>query len=314
MISKRSIPVNCPICGRDKTKPLFDRQGYQHVECTNCSMIYVNPQPEDAVAVNAYLFGHQHPEWSQGPNRFYGLDDAGKREYLNRTRKHPMKKYVRELAFLKTSFQLGRLLDVGCADGRFMLAAEGAGWQTSGVEVAPENAGLCRDGLGLDVHCGTLEQAQLEKGSFDAVRLNQVIEHVAKPLELLGQIHHALRPGGFLSLSTVNIRSFTYSILGRNWSYLGADRNGHINFFSRATLGRALEECGFKPLRWTTTGCRLRNPGTLGKNISGRFVRTMEKALGPWPPWRVEAAGFMSFPKRFHDRVSPPLAGEGLGA
>lgn len=281
MIAKRSIPVDCPLCGQDKADILFDREGYRHVQCGNCTMIYVNPQPEDAAAVNADLFGHRHPEWSQASSRFYDLDDAAKRDYLDRARNRPSKKYVRELAFLKISFQLGRLLDVGCADGRFMLAAEGAGWQASGVEVAPENADLCRDGLGLDVHCGTLEEVDLEEGAFDAARLNQVIEHVAKPLELLSGIHRVLRPGGLLSMSTVNIRSFTYSILGKNWSYLGADRNGHINFFSRATLNQALEKSGFKSLRWTTTGCRLSNPGSLSKNLSGRIVRSMEKALGP---------------------------------
>lgn len=279
-MSKPTIHIDCPLCKRDDDEELFSRDDFRHVRCRGCGLVYVNPQPRDAEEFNAALFGKTHPVWSGIAEKYGAMSKAELQENLDRLRHAPPRKYARELKFMDAYRQIGTMLDVGCADGRFLLAAEGQGWNVTGVEVTPESAALCRDVFGLDVRRGTLEEARFADGTFDVVRLNQVIEHVPAPMELLGEIHRVLRPGGLLSLATVNIGSLTYAFLGGRWSYLGGPNNEHIVFFSRSTLDRILAKTGFRSLKWKTAGCRLRNPGTLGKGPLDRGVRTTEKALG----------------------------------
>ena len=39
--------INCNICGADKTSFLFQKDGYNIVQCVSCGLAYINPQPED---------------------------------------------------------------------------------------------------------------------------------------------------------------------------------------------------------------------------------------------------------------------------
>jgi 2-polyprenyl-3-methyl-5-hydroxy-6-metoxy-1,4-benzoquinol methylase len=217
---------------------------------------------------------------------------------LDRFRNRPAKKYRDELRFMEPYRRSGGLLDVGCGDGRFLLAAQGRGWNVSGIEIAEENALLCRDVFRLDVHAVTLEEASFDDGRFDVVRLNQVIEHVPSPLDLLREIKRVLRPGGLLSLATVNIESFSYYNLGQGWSYLGDPANEHICFFSRETLDRALSAVDLKSLKWKTKGFRLRNPGSKKGNMTGRGIRILEKALSPLASWTGRGGRIHVFAER----------------
>ncbi len=280
MNAENTVHIDCPLCRRDDADPLFSRDDFRHVRCRGCGLVYVDPQPQDAKERNAVLYGQTHPIRSKAFGKYSVMDEAELQKNLGRLRHLPAGKYRRELKFMDGYRQIGRMLDVGCEDGRFLLAAQGRGWNVSGVEVAPEHAALCRDVFGLDVRCGTLEEACFADKNFDVVRLNQVIEHVPAPMLLLGEINRVLRPGGLLSLATINIGSLTYAFLGRQWSYLGGPNNEHLVFFSRNTLERMLAEAGFKSLKWKTAGCRLRNPGTLGKSWLDRGIRVTEKALG----------------------------------
>jgi len=259
---------------------LFSRDDYQHVRCRKCTLVYVNPRHSDPGRMNAALFGQIRPSWTIADNRVHTMDLASLQTHADRLRNFPAKKYAQELKYMETYRKSGRLLDVGCGDGKFLLAASGRAWNVSGVEIAPEQAALCRERFGLDVRCGTLDEAGFESGAFDVVRLNQVIEHVAEPLNLLREIGRALRPGGLLSLSTINIKSFSYFFQRERWVHLGGPSNEHIVFFSRQTLDRALTATGFKSLRWNTSGCRLRSRATLEKNFWDRSIRIPEKFLG----------------------------------
>ncbi|RJP24565.1 MAG: class I SAM-dependent methyltransferase [Candidatus Abyssobacteria bacterium SURF_5] len=272
--------VNCPVCGQDDAERLFSRENYQHVRCRNCTLVYVNPQHCDTGRMNAALFGQTHQAWVTASQRVRAMDPNSLEKHVERLRDRPVKKYARELKYMEKFRKSEWLLDVGCADGKFLMAAAGRGWSVSGVEIAPEQAALCRERLGLDVRCGMLHEAGFESGTFDVVRLNQVIEHVAEPRQLFQEIRRVLRPGGLLSLATVNINSFSYRFLGERWNYLGGSNNEHIVFFSRRTLDRILSTTGFKSLQWKTNGCRLKNPGTLTNGLRDRCIKGAEKMIG----------------------------------
>jgi SAM-dependent methyltransferase len=190
----------------------------------------------------------------------------------------------------------GALLDVGCGAGRFLLAARERGWRVAGVELCESSACTAQE-AGLDVRHAGLADAGFEEQSFEAARLNQVIEHVPDALSLLRDVARVLKPGGILSLATPNVSSLSARLLGPSWNHLGSEANGHVVLFSRHTLTRALQEAGFRPLRWKTIGLRLR-PRAPG--LTGRLARVSARILTPL----AEAAGQGGRVHVFAERLS----------
>ncbi len=282
------VEVPCNLCeGAGDVERLFARGTYVHVRCRRCSLVWVSPRPPMAEQVNARLYGQDHDGLASFCRELLDMSPEQVAERRAELRDRAPRKYRAELAGLERRLgKAGRLLDVGCANGRFLLAAEGRGWEVTGIEVAPEQATVAREKFGLDVHCGTLETAGLEVASVDAVRLNQVLEHVPDPLGTLRAIARVLRPGGLFSMSTVNIDSFTYRLLGSEWSHLGTERNGHIFFFSPRTLTEMLQRAGFRVVGTRTVGCRLTNHAERpegarrrAKGLRRRAVRIAEQLL-----------------------------------
>ena len=128
----------------------------------------------------------------------------------------------------------GRLLDVGCSAGLFSELARDAGWEVLGIEPSRWLADRARERLGEEaVLCARLEEVDLPPGSFDAVCLWDVLEHVSDPEAFLAQAAAALRPGGLLALNVPNLQSWIARALGRRWPLLLPE---HLFFFSPASL------------------------------------------------------------------------------
>jgi SAM-dependent methyltransferase len=90
----------------------------------------------------------------------------------------------------------------------------------------------------------------LPDGSFDAVVLSHVVEHVADPLALLAACRRLLRPGGTLALATPNIDSRGHERFGAAWLHLDVPR--HLFLFSRSGLAALFARVGFERFSITT--------------------------------------------------------------
>jgi SAM-dependent methyltransferase len=137
----------------------------------------------------------------------------------------------------------GRLLDVGCGDGTMLARLRRLGWAGEGTEVDPEAAAHARTRHGLVVHLGPLETLRFPDGTFDAVVMNHVVEHVHDPIALLRECRRILGPGGQLRVVTPNPRSLGHRTFGTNWHHLDPPR--HLHLFSRSTLRLSAEKAGF---------------------------------------------------------------------
>lgn len=149
-----------------------------------------------------------------------------------KARRHSLR---RSLALLTrwSGGQQGRLLDVGCSAGLFGELARGAGWDVLGIEPSQWLAERARERLGGAVLCARFEDATLDPGSFDAVCLWDVLEHVSDPGAFLAKAAQSLRPGGVLALNVPNLQSWIARALGRRWPLLLPE---HLFFFSPASL------------------------------------------------------------------------------
>lgn len=186
-----------------------------------------------------------------------------------------------------------RVLDVGCSRGQFVRTAADLGFRAEGVEPAPHVAAAAR-ASGLTVHAGLLEEQGFADGTFDALTLFEVVEHLRQPIVLLRECRRVLAPGGILMLSTGNARSWTVSAMGARWDYFHiAKDGGHVSFFNPASIRLLATRSGFETER-----------------IETRRVKFHEK--GDVPQWRYAvakaAAEFLNLPAcwcgRGHDMLA----------
>ena len=134
----------------------------------------------------------------------------------------------------------GRLLDVGCGHGLLVDEARKRGWDAVGIELSADAAAYGRDRLGLDVREQTLD-GLTESGSFHAIVMADVIEHLDDPGAAIDRCHELLAPDGVLLVVTPDPASMTARIAGpRWWGYLPA----HTYLLPRHTLRELLSARG----------------------------------------------------------------------
>lgn len=150
-------------------------------------------------------------------------------------------------------FTKGRLLDVGCGNGRYLSEMRRLGWQVEGLDPDPLAVRLARDMFKLKVHETTLENSVLHDESYDVITLNHVIEHLHDPASCLSKCKELLRPGGHLIIRTPNADSLGHRVFRESWFPLEVPR--HFYIFSAQSLRSLAEKVGFE-LRFTRTAPR----------------------------------------------------------
>jgi 2-polyprenyl-3-methyl-5-hydroxy-6-metoxy-1,4-benzoquinol methylase len=136
-----------------------------------------------------------------------------------------------------------RLLDYGCGSGAYLALMQQAGYDVTGVDFDPAAIRNCRD-AGIAALTPHEAEARDWGEAFDVITLSHVIEHVADPRALLGQLHGWLKPGGFIYVEAPNAEATGLRIFGRYWRGLEAPR--HLAIPSADGLKRAMSEAGFR--------------------------------------------------------------------
>ena len=136
----------------------------------------------------------------------------------------------------------GRLLDMGCNEGRGLSLYADNGFQVEGLELNEAAAALARR-RGFRVHTAPLAQFRPQE-PYDVVVLANVLEHAWDPVEMLAEVRRLLRPQGEVWISCPNAASLWHRVFGRAWV------NWHVPFhlwhFSPATLQGVLELAGYE--------------------------------------------------------------------
>lgn len=175
----------------------------------------------------------------------------------------------------------GRMLDLGCWVGFLLDEARSRGWDTVGVEPSGFAAAFAREQLGLDVRTEELFSAALDRGSFDAVILGDVIEHLPDPGRALDHIASLMTPRGVLYLALPDAGSRLARLLGaRWWSVIPT----HVQYFTRASLQTLLSRHGFQTLELATAPKAftvryyLDRVGGYSETLARALVRLAERA------------------------------------
>jgi len=278
------------------------RQGeFKVIDCVHCGFSHVVPLPTVDELENIYR------------DEYYSKE---KPLYLEGTR--------RDLEWWKLVFQdrydefashlpstRRRLLDVGSGPGFFLQFGQDLGWQVFGIEPSRQAVAHAR-GLGLQIAEGMLNgESTKSLGTFDVVHMNNVLEHVPDPREMITLCRELLNPDGLLCVVVPNdFSSFQRALRDAcGFEPWWVAPPHHLNYFNFDSLQKLLETSGFEVLHRETTFpidlFLLMGENYVGDDDLGRFCHvrrmTFEKNL---------AAAGMNHVKRKLYRV---LAEQGLG-
>lgn len=132
----------------------------------------------------------------------------------------------------------GRLLDVGCNEGRGLRIYSRNGFQAEGLDLNEAAAAVARE-AGFTVHTRLLEEFN-PAAPYDVVVLSNVMEHSLDPRRMLQDVHRILKKGGQVWISCPNSESWLRRVFGKSWI------NWHVPFhtfhFSSKVLRRLLAE------------------------------------------------------------------------
>ncbi len=142
----------------------------------------------------------------------------------------------------------GRVLDVGCGNGMFLLLMRRLGWQVEGLEPDPVAAAFARE-RDLDVQVATLEDAELAPNRYHAITLNHVLEHLPEPIAGLRRLAGSLRDDGVLISISPNPAGIGARLYGRRW--IGLDPPRHFVLFAPNGTRAAAVRAGLDPRVWT---------------------------------------------------------------
>ena len=253
----------CPVCDSTQRSVVALENQLQVVRCGHCGHAYVWPVPS-AAALSAIYAG----EYYLGAHGSLGFRDYGG---LAAARRRMFSRHLDRIERLRPA---GRVLDVGCATGDFLMSARARGWDPIGVDPSP--AAAQARAAGLPIRGKTIQDADLRPRSVDLVTFWDVLEHLPDPVADLRRAGSLLGPGGMVALTVPDAGGAVARLSGRRWfGYKTAGE--HLHFFTGSTLSRALRAAGFdlvqrRPVAWSCSLGFLGDRAGLYLGLPGRLL------------------------------------------
>ncbi|MDR0547849.1 MAG: class I SAM-dependent methyltransferase [Deltaproteobacteria bacterium] len=225
---------NCPICGSPPGPALFVKDGFRHVRCPDCDLIYVSLILREDILIQFWreefawrTVLKSKPQLDMDILKFgYGLDLAS--TYLNGARD---------------------LLDIGSGNGDFVLLAQEREWRAVAMELNLESAASL-ERAGIKVIVRPMELADIAPGAFTLITMWEVLEHLTEPKNILYEVRRILPDDGLLLILVPNSSSLVTRLLHERSDTFGG--HSHLNHFNPASLAKFLEVMGFEIVEMET--------------------------------------------------------------
>ena len=147
------------------------------------------------------------------------------------------------------------VLDIGCGEGGFLKAVKNkTKAETWGVEMMSELEDVAKANTDHFLS-GKIEDVltDLPDNYFDCITLNDVLEHLIEPTDVLKLIKPKLSPKGVLIASIPNVRfvsNLRRLLIQKDWQYCesGILDSTHLRFFTQKSMKRMFEDAGYEVL------------------------------------------------------------------
>lgn len=145
----------------------------------------------------------------------------------------------------------GTAIDLGAGIGDFSLELERFGYFSDilAVDISKECVDRCIE-RGLTARQCSL--AEMDRCSADLIAMNDLIEHVFSPAQLLDECRRVLETRGFLSIATPNGEGFDFRIFKEK--AINITPPEHLTYFNPKSIALLLEGAGFEVVSVETPG------------------------------------------------------------
>lgn len=231
--------VPCQLCGSKRSTLYYDDAGSTFRRCEDCGLVFLNPRHSEQYYLAAY----------RSVDDYAGDFDAPGGASINRSRG-----FQNGVSLINEMKPCGRLLDIGCGDGRFLQMISRSGdYDLHGLELSRVAARSVSRFLDIEVQPCTLKEAGYPDNYFDIVVMWDVLEHVYNPLREAVEVRRILKRDGLFLARVPNLAYFRIkqAVAGRHLKSRGrgvyhGDR--HLTYLDATTARLLLERAGFEVL------------------------------------------------------------------
>jgi SAM-dependent methyltransferase len=217
-----TVASTCPAC-RSACPPVNTYIAY----CGSCGHRWLGNSAEEHTGVEDRTYTRDYDGY-RPDEKFVAIATAITREELS-TRVPPP----------------GRVLDVGCGAGDFMMIAKASGYDVQGIDISEASAEICRERK-LDVCTGDFRTREFD-GEFDLITMWDVVEHLRDPAAFFERAGSLLSKRGYVFAKIPAFGRLSVS-LSNYWPRAGGILLGapsHVQYFSRESLSTLLRRLGF---------------------------------------------------------------------
>jgi len=233
--------TSCPVCNSTSIQQKLSakdhtvsQQQFFIWHCNDCTARFTQdvPAQEDIGAYYASDNYISHSDTKKGIiNSLYHM--VRKRTLVSK----------RQLVINETGKQQGSILDIGCGTGAFLNTMKEGGWSITGLE--PDAIARNKATELYNIHPQPSQQLfELNKGTFNAITMWHVLEHVHELHSYIKQIESLLAPKGKLFIAVPNYTSNDAEIYGTHWAAYDVPR--HLYHFSPKSMENLLLQHGLK--------------------------------------------------------------------
>ena len=245
-----SSRYECPVCKNQKEQPdeiISRTKTKTYRRCSTCGIIYISWSSEPETTYEKQYFSEQY-------KKQYGKTYLEDFDFIKKNSVHRVME-INSALRIANDYKPS-VLDIGCAYGPFLSAANDMGWQVFGTDIAKDAIEYVQSKLLFPAVCANFPEfnAGTEFGinKFDAVTMWFVIEHFSNLKEVLSSVSNILKEGGVFAFSTPS--GSGVSARYNRKSFFESSPSDHYTIWEPERVSKILKKFGFSVVKIVSTG------------------------------------------------------------
>ena len=244
--------VKCILCDSSERSLLFRQADWSVYRCDGCGLGFLDPRPDANELGDLYHDGYFDDQYGHGLT--FGSPEMKKR----------LSQESHRIRFVRRVKQSGKVLDIGCGMGYFLLACRRCGYDVEGMDISADSAAYVQDELKIPVAVGTIDRVDYPPASFDVITMWHFLEHTPDPCPYLQKARQWLKRDGVL---VVDVPNYAGTDARKTWAWWkGWQLPYHLYHYTPETLKGLLAKHGFGTIR---------RKSYLSEHIKERLERTL---------------------------------------
>jgi 2-polyprenyl-3-methyl-5-hydroxy-6-metoxy-1,4-benzoquinol methylase len=221
----------CIICGSSERSPLYASGQWQVYKCPGCELGVLNPRPAKEELEKLYAENYFQSHY----NSPLAISSMAMQKRL--------KQEDHRLRFFRRLKPAGKILDIGCGRGYFLLACRKAGYKVEGVDISTVAATYVEGELKIPVRIGEFDKINFGTDSYDVITMWHSLEHTNDPNNYLIKARRLLKDDGILIVDVPNYEGHDAKMNWQGWPHW--DLPYHFYHFTKRSLIALLKKHRF---------------------------------------------------------------------